>query len=252
MRRALVAFAALALVLVLAACAGEGGAGRAAPAGEAGATLWVTRDQGETLVLEAEIPAGTTAIQALEGEADVETRYGGRFVQSVNGVAGSLDRRVDWFFFLNGIEPDRGGAEVEVRPGDVVWWDHRDWGRTMARPVVVGAFPEPFLHGWGGERRPVQVRAPDSLGDEADALLATLGGERGTGDPNVFVLEVVDGEDGAALTAERGPENGSPVTFRLAGSEEAVRAAAAALADDPSIVARLYEARFDAAGRVVR
>jgi Domain of unknown function (DUF4430) len=247
-RRVPYALVALVLALVLAACGGEGQAGGS---GGESAQLWVTRDRGETLVLEAEVPVGTTPIQALDREAEIETRYGGRFVQAVNGIEGSLDRQVDWFYFVNGIEPDRGGAEVTVRAGDVVWWDHRDWGERLAQPVVVGAFPEPFLHGWGGKRRPAEVRAPPALAREAEGLLRALGGPEGEGDPNVFVLRVVEGEDGATLAATRGPKNDSPVTFTLAGSEDAVRAAAAALAEDPSIVARRYEARFDGEGNVV-
>ena len=252
MRRAPYALLALVLALVLAACGGEGEAGGSgADAGSESAQLWVTRDLGAELVLEAEVPAGMTVIQALDREADVETGYGGRFVQRVNGIEGSLTRRQDWFYFLNGIEPDRGGAEVAIRPGDVVWWDFRDWSRRMAQPVVVGAFPEPFLHGWSGERRPVEVRAPAGFAAEAAALLRTLGGPGGEGEPNVFALEVAAGVQGATLRAKRGPKNDSPVTFTLAGSEAAVRAAAAALVADPSIVARRYEARFDDAGQVV-
>jgi len=41
------------------------------------------------------------------------------------------------------------------------------------------------------------------------------------------------------------------VTFTLAGSPDAVRAAAGALARDPAIVRYRYEARFDEEGRVL-
>jgi hypothetical protein len=41
------------------------------------------------------------------------------------------------------------------------------------------------------------------------------------------------------------------VTFTLAGSEAAVRAAARALAKDPSVVRYRYTARFDEQGQVV-
>src|SRR5262245_48685199 len=131
-RRGVASALALLLVLVLAACGGgDGGGGQGAPAGAQGgdtASLWVTRDQGAEVLVETTVPATGNAIQALDRMADIETRYGGRFVQSVNGVDGDLGRRHDWFYFVNGIEPDRGGAEVKLRPGDVVWWDYRDWG----------------------------------------------------------------------------------------------------------------------------
>ncbi|MBD0317196.1 MAG: DUF4430 domain-containing protein [Thermoleophilia bacterium] len=247
MPRALLVLSALAIVV--AACGGGSSAGDSTRAGET-ATLWVTRDRGAEVVLEKAVPAGSTALQALDREADVETRYGGRFVQAVDGIEGSLDARRDWFYFLNGIEPDLGGADVTVHAGDVIWWDFRSWADTMAQPVVVGAFPEPFLHGWDGKRRPADVRAPPELANEADALRRVLGGGDGTGDPNVFALRVEPGADGAALTADRGAGNDSPVTFTLGGSLAAVRAAAAALARDPSIVRFRYEARFDDDGNL--
>ena len=247
MRRAL---PALLLVLCLAACGAEGGAAPA-PADGSAATLWVTQDRGAKVVLTAEVPAGLNAIQALDRRADIETRYGGRYVQSVNGVDGSLSKGRDWFYFVNGIEPDVGGVEVKLHAGDVIWWDFREWSGDADEPVVVGAFPEPFLHGWGGTRRPAEVRAPPGLEGEAAELLGVLGGTEGDGEPNVFVLDPRPGESGARLTAKRGSANDAPVTFTLTGSMAAVRSAAEALADDPTIVRYRYEAEFDETGAVV-
>jgi hypothetical protein len=201
-------------------------------------------------VLAERVPAGLTVMQALDSVADVTTRYGGRYVQAIDGVEGSLARQRDWFFFVNGIEPDRGAAEVRLRPGDVAWWDFRSWRDEMDQPVVVGAFPEPFLHGWNGRVRPVEVRAPAELADAAGRLRDLLGHGGGSGEPNAFVLAVEPG-DGAVLAAVRGPENDAPVTFTLSGALTAVRAAALALAADPSIVRYRYTARFDGRGRVV-
>lgn len=135
MRRTLV----LALALVLAGC---GGSGR----GHGTATLWVTTDRGAHVVFSGSVPAGSDGIRTVEGKLKVTTRYGGRYLQSVNGVAGSLSQQRDWFFYLNGIEGDRSAAEVTIHPGDVLWWDYRHWnGATMHVPVVAGAYPKPFL-----------------------------------------------------------------------------------------------------------
>lgn len=135
MRRTLV----LALALVLAGC---GGSGR----GHGTATLWVTTDRGAHVVFSGSVPAGSDGIRTVEGQLKVTTRYGGRYLQSVNGVAGSLSQQRDWFFYVNGIEGDRSAAEVTIHPGDVLWWDYRHWnGATMHVPVVAGAYPKPFL-----------------------------------------------------------------------------------------------------------
>ena len=131
------------LVLVLAlALAGCGGSGR----GHGTATLWVTTDRGAHVVFSGPVPAGSDGIRTVEGKLKVTTRYGGRYLQSVNGIAGSLSQQRDWFFYVNGIEGDRSAAEVTIHPGDVLWWDYRHWsGATMHVPVVVGAYPKPFL-----------------------------------------------------------------------------------------------------------
>ena len=86
-------------------------------------------------------------MQALDRVADIETTYGGRYVQSIAGIDGSISSRHDWFYFVNGIEGDRSAAEVRLRSGDIEWWDYRSWAKQMRQPVVVGAFPEPFRHG---------------------------------------------------------------------------------------------------------
>jgi hypothetical protein len=92
------------------------------------------------------VPAGLNGIQTVERKLKVTTRYGGRYVQSIAGVAGSLGAPRDWFFYVNGIEGDRSAAEVRVRGGDVLWWDYRHWTpATIDIPVVAGAYPEPFL-----------------------------------------------------------------------------------------------------------
>jgi Domain of unknown function (DUF4430) len=134
--------AALVLLLLLAAtaCGGEQERGTA--------TLWVTRDRGVHVLYTGTVPAGLTALQALDRRQEITTRYGGRFVQSIGGVEGSLAAHHDWFFFVNGREADRGAAEVRLRAGDVEWWDYRSWrGAAMSVPVVAGAYPHPFVDG---------------------------------------------------------------------------------------------------------
>ena len=97
-------------------------------------------------------------MRALASKADVETRYGGRFVQAIDGIEGSLEDQRDWFWFVNGYEGDRSAASYRLHDGDVAWLDYRGWEREGEARVVVGAFPEPFLHGYDGKTRPAAVR----------------------------------------------------------------------------------------------
>jgi hypothetical protein len=204
-------------VVVLAGCGGEDG-GRA--------TLWITRDQGAHVILQKEVPSGLTAMQALDRVAHIDTRYGGRYVQAINGVVGSLSSRRDWFYFINGYEGDRSAAEYRLRSGDVEWWDFRSWQKHMREPVVVGAFPEPFLHGYAGRRLPARVvYVGRHQRGVAERLAKLLGGRASPTLPDAArmnLLVLVPGTPGAtpSFSAElsRGTAPGDPVSMRFRGN----------------------------------
>jgi Domain of unknown function (DUF4430) len=158
--------------------------------GQGEATLWVTRDRGAHVLVETTVPAGLTAMQALDRAADIDTRYGGRFVQSVNGIEGSRAGQRDWFWFVNGIEGDRSAVEYRLRAGDVEWWDYRSWHAQMEQPVVVGAFPEPFLHGYDGHVRPAVVVG---VGPAAQTLARLTHARLNGPTHGANVLEIVGG-----------------------------------------------------------
>jgi hypothetical protein len=217
--------APLALALVLLAGCGQ----ERSTSGKA--SLWITRDRGKTVVLTQTVPAGLTAMEALDREADIETRYGGRFVQSIEGLAGDRSRRRDWFWFLNGIEADRSAADYRLRPGDVEWWDLRSWGSRMREPVVVGAFPEPFRHGYDGKVLETVVRYPAGMEKGARAIGRLLGATSVeelkqfaapppenanifslANGPEIFIASLRDSQKGA----------GSAVQFTFAGDAEAL------------------------------
>ena len=213
-----------AIVVVLLAFLCAGCSVGAEDAKEGAATLTVTRDFGSERVLEARedpVPGGETVLRFLTRKADdVETRYGGRFVNAIGGVrsqTGGGGRR-DWFYFVNGIEAEKGAAEYEVHPGDRVWWDYRDWSAAMRIPAVVGSYPEPFLHGSDGKRFPVRLDcAPDATnqcqevrdrleGVGVETAISALGTAVGKDTLRVIVGEWSDVRADAALgQLEEGP-----------------------------------------------
>jgi Domain of unknown function (DUF4430) len=170
------AVAAPLAVLLAAALAGCGlGAGRA----PGGVQLLVTRDFGARVLGSWSAPSlhgELTVMSLLERNAAVGTRYGGGFVQSVDGVSGGHERgaSVDWFYYVNGVEAPAGAAATNVHAGDHVWWDRHDWSQTDHIPAVVGSFPEPFLHGIEGKRLPVRVQCASVRGGACQAVLSTL------------------------------------------------------------------------------
>jgi hypothetical protein len=129
-----------------------------------GAELRVTRDFGSRPLASERVERvreDQTVMRLLQSKRDVETRYGGRFVQAIDGLESSGGGRRDWFYFVNGIEADVGAADFELSAGDVVHWDYRRWDTAMRIPAIVGAFPEPFVHGYRGKRLPTRVECAD-------------------------------------------------------------------------------------------
>jgi Domain of unknown function (DUF4430) len=192
------------------------------------ATLWITRDRGAKVMLVAKVKAGQTAMQALQGAAKAETGYGGRFVQSIDGLEGSRTAERDWFYFINGYEADRGAADYKLHPGDVEWWDYRLWKNAIHVPVVVGAFPEPFLHGYGGKTRKATIIFDSpALEPQAKKLSRLIHAEKldaaEVGDANVLFLTRADVPLSATTSRP-----GAPVRFVLGP------AAARRLLEDPA------------------
>jgi hypothetical protein len=211
---------AVAFLLAALAHAGCGGAERNAGT----ATLGGTRDRGAVVMVDAKVAAGQTLIRALRSKANVETRYGGRFVQAIDGVEGSLSKRHDWFWLVNGLSGDRSAAEYRVRAGDVVWWDYRDWRHDADLAVVVGAFPEPFLHGYNGKVRPVAVAYElPSQREDARAIARRLHARSVNRDggsvPSDWNLFVLDKPAGTRFVARQRSPGGpsSPIVLTFSG-----------------------------------
>lgn len=157
--------------------------------------LTVTRDFGARVLYGARAPkvvGQETVMSLLRRNASVGTRYGGGFVQSIDGLEGGTQagKPWDWFYYVNGVEGTKGAADTTVHAGDRVWWDLHDWSQTDDVPAVVGSFPEPLLAGIAGKRYPVRVECPDPSAGACRTVLSRL---RGIGVP-------------AALAAQSGGE----------------------------------------------
>jgi Domain of unknown function (DUF4430) len=152
------AAAAIALVLALAAAGCGLGPGEELE----GVELTVTRDYGaERLLGQAvgDAAESDTVMRVLERSTEIETRYGGGFVHSIDGLEATRDdgRYWDWLYYVNGVEAGVGAAAYELRGGEAIWWDYRDWTSAQRVPAVVGSWPHPFVDGYEGRRRPVAI-----------------------------------------------------------------------------------------------
>jgi hypothetical protein len=168
----------VALVLALAGC----GVGAGKKTGGT-VSVTVTSDFGRSELAPSSSQTareGETVMRLLQRSFDVKTRFGGNFVQEIDGVSGGNEdgRKVDWFYYVNGIESSTGAGERVLHPGDRVWWDHHDWETAMRVPAVVGAFPEPFRSGIEGKKIPIRIvcmAGEDRSCDEVEKRLMDAG-----------------------------------------------------------------------------
>lgn len=220
---------AVATALLLAALAAAGcGLGPGASVG--GVELTVTREFGAVPVREDAVEANEsdTVMRVLEGSADITTRYGGGYVQSIDGT-GEANRGghpYDWFFFVDGVESPIGAADYSLRGNERIWWDYRDWAATNNVPAVVGSWPAPFSDGYEGKRHPVAVECEGGGGAcaRARAALEGAGVSIASGSPPGAIRVLVGPwsrlrADPAAALIEAGPgESGVYADFERRGA----------------------------------
>ena len=227
--------AALCLAVALLAAGAGCGLGPGGDQSGDGVSLRVTRDFGDRLLSSErrdKVRRDQTVMRLLRSTSDVETRYGGNFVQEIDGIeGGGAGGTEDWFYYVNGLLADRGAADYELSPGDVVQWDYRDYRAAMDVRAIVGAFPEPFLHGFDGKRLPTRVECEDAESDPCEAVKQTL---RDAGVPAT----------GSALGAAGTQDVARVVVGRWASTRQLVTAQV--IEDDPG--ASGVFARYDATG----
>ena len=166
--------AATAAALGFAALLAVAGCGLGAGPGVGAVHLTVTRDYGAEPVLSRSIDdvrASDTVMRVLDRSATITTRFGGDFVQSIDGTEGgqSGGRSSDWFFYVNGIEATVGAGDRTLDGGERIWWDYRDWTDAISVPAVVGSYPAPFAS--DGDQGPVPVAVECRGGGSACATV---------------------------------------------------------------------------------
>ncbi len=163
---------AAASAVALAGCGVGLGPGR----GTSDVNVTVTRAFGSAPVAsitKTKVPGSETVMRILERSFRVQTRYGGGFVESIDGHTGN-SAHLDWFYYVNGIEASEGAATTAVHQGDRIWWDLHDWSATDSVPAVVGSYPEPFVRGLDGKRFPTTLECATDVATACKQASADL------------------------------------------------------------------------------
>ncbi len=168
-----------ALVLGLGCMLAVAGCGLGAGSTPGAVRLTVTRDFGDRVLHvtpRPQISGQDTVMSLLLRNYKVDTRYGGGFVEGIGGAEGGEagGRPYDWFYYVNGVEAQKGAAATDVHAGDRIWWDLHDWSATQDVPAVIGSYPEPFLDGIAGKRLPVRVECSREAGGACHSVVTRL------------------------------------------------------------------------------
>jgi hypothetical protein len=233
--------------------------------------LTVTRDFGARVLSRTSAPkvrGAETVMSLLLRNDKLTTKYGGGFVESIDGLSGGQEvggDPLDWFYYVNGIEAPKGAAATNVHSGDHVWWDLHDWSQTDDVPAVVGSFPEPFLNGVEGKRLPVRVECAAAQSDPCRTVIARL---RALGVPAAvaaigsgaepYALQVVVGQwtgvhgDPSVQSIESGPRaSGVYARFAASGQTLTLLDGKGAATDTLTAGAGLIAATKDVEGAIV-
>lgn len=182
---------AVAIALLLAVALAAAGCGLGPGDGVGDVELTVTRDYGTVPMLHRrldDVTEADTVMRVLDRSAEITTRYGGGFVQSIEGFEGSGGGGRDWFFYVNGLWSPVGAADYPLHGGEAIWWDYRDWSVGERVAAAVGSWPQPFADGYEGAFHPTAVSCLG--GSEACATVERRLREAGA-------KLVADGTDGA-------------------------------------------------------
>jgi hypothetical protein len=100
------------------------------PLGQIEVRVIVSQNFSQELMLDklVTLDDGSTAMDALQRVANVETKYGGGFVVAINGVSSQYpEANKDWFFYINDTLMNVGAAAYILNDGDVEHWDFHEW-----------------------------------------------------------------------------------------------------------------------------
>ncbi|KEO84506.1 DUF4430 domain-containing protein [Tumebacillus flagellatus] len=186
--------------------AGSGGSGASGGSKTSGGTpsgqyeLSVTEYFGSNTVFDQPVAMSSeqTLLDTMRDHLDVETAYGGSFVNGINGTkSGYTNKSIftrkkrDWFYYVNGTVAQVGADAVKPKAGDSVWWDYHDWaGDGSSTPCVVASYPHPFTTGYNGAQPGTTIYYSGNHASDADRLANAL---RGFGAGNVQTAAYADG-----------------------------------------------------------
>ncbi len=131
------------------------------------AIIIVSLYYGKETILKKEVKSGQSVLDALKAVANVSTSYGGAFVSGINGIYSDSQKKMDWFYYVNGILANVGAASYILHGGDVIRWDYHHWTSFNMLNAELADFPYMFTNGYEGRVYPTIIVYNQSFYDTA-------------------------------------------------------------------------------------
>ncbi len=116
-------------------------------------------------------------IQILKSHAEVKAEFGGSYVTSISNSKNrewKEEGNVHWFYYVNGVLAHVGASLYHPGSDDNIWWDLHPWDGKRYIGAVIGAWPEPFLHGYNGKVLPTRIWVTDPFEKDGRLLQKVL------------------------------------------------------------------------------
>ena len=177
-KKYLLVVAVTGILMLLAACSSNE-TGDVETDGSPKIELIVTRDFGNEELFRESISLEKywTVFDAMDAAVEIATDHGGGFISGINGLESYSEgtKRLDWFYYVNGICADVGPLDYDLVEGDVIWWDYHEWESMDAtNSTVIGSYPEPFVHGYRGKTAAITIMSSDENSGLAAGLKDAL------------------------------------------------------------------------------
>lgn len=128
------------------------------------------------------LSADLSVIEVMEENFHIETAYGGGFINAINGLKSGFTgakekKKIDWFYYVNGIMAQVGASEYYLKPKDLVIWDYHDWSNNIYGSSIIGAYPMNFINGHVGNILKTEILYAKDYKEESREVLEFLKGK---------------------------------------------------------------------------
>ncbi|MGF7060351.1 DUF4430 domain-containing protein [Brassicibacter mesophilus] len=185
MKKKLLVYSLIILILLFAGCQADERALKSND-DQLKLNLIVSKNFGQQVIYDEvlEFKEDMNVMELLEENLTIEKAYGGSFVNSINGIKSGFTgvkdkKKIDWFYYVNGVLAQVGAEDYYLKPNDVVVWDYHDWSENAYVSNVIGSYPYNFMNGHGDEVLGIDILTTQDFEQQANKLADYLNSKTG-------------------------------------------------------------------------